>query len=315
MSKRLFTYIILAAAAVTASCTKNTVDLPYGGAISFAPVAEKSTKAIIEGTTYPTAESFAVSAYHGGSDAYFEDLVASYNSSITLWETSTAEYWPLAGSLTFNAYSPSSASGVSITSAGVTATGYTVQNAAQMTTDLCYGSYTVADCASHPESVPLQFSHALTQVVFRVKAASYYENTSLSMTSLSMDGICSIGDFNGSAWENQNTEFNYDLHGISTVLTYDGTTPVTTDVCSYLFVPQTLGPNAAINVGYSVDFGGGRILNNPPVKVALGGTITEWVPGKKYIYTLNIGLDNVITISASTVGWSDQGYNIIVEES
>ena len=261
MSKRLFTYIILAAAAVTASCTKNTVDLPYGGAISFAPVAEKSTKASIEGTTYPTAESFAVSAYHGGSDAYFEDLVASYNSSITLWETSTAEYWPLAGSLTFNAYSPSSASGVSITSAGVTATGYTVQNAAQMTTDLCYGSYTVADCASHPESVPLQFSHALTQVVFRVKAASYYENTSLSMTSLSMDGICSIGDFNGSAWENQNTEFNYDLHGISTVLTYDGTTPVTTDVCSYLFVPQTLGPNAAINVGYSVDFGGGRILN------------------------------------------------------
>ena len=135
------------------------------------------------------------------------------------------------------------------------------------------------------------------------------------MTSLSMDGICSVGDFTGSAWENQNTEFNYALHGISTVLTYDGTTPVTTDVCSYLFVPQTLGPNAAINVGYSVDFGGGRILNNPPVKVALGGTITEWEPGKKYIYTLNIGLDNVITISASTVGWSDQGYNIIVEES
>ena len=315
MSKRLLTYIILAAAAVTASCTKNTVDLPYGGAISFAPVAEKSTKAIIEGTTYPTTESFAVSAYHGGSDAYFEDLVASYNSSITLWETSTAEYWPLAGSLTFNAYSPSSASGVTITSAGVTATGYTVQNAAQMTTDLCYGSYTVADCASHPESVPLQFSHALAQVVFRVKAASYYENTSLSMTSLSMDGICSVGDFTGSAWENQNTEFNYAFHGISTALTYDGTTPVTTDVCSYLFVPQTLGPNASINVGYSVDFGGGRTLNNSPVKVALGGTITEWVPGKKYIYTLNIGLDNVITISASTVGWSDQGYNIIVEES
>ena len=315
MSKRLLTYIILAAAAVTASCTKNTVDLPYGGAISFAPVAEKSTKAIIEGTTYPTTESFAVSAYHGGSDAYFEDLVASYNSSITLWETSTAEYWPLAGSLTFNAYSPSSASGVTITSAGVTATDYTIQTPAQMTTDLCYGSYTVADCASHPESVPLQFSHALAQVVFRVKAASYYENTSLSMTSLSKDGICSVGDFTGSAWENQNTEFNYALHGISTALTYDGTTPVTTDVCSYLFVPQTLGPNASINVGYSVDFGGGRTLNNSPVKVALGGTITEWVPGKKYIYTLNIGLDNVITISASTVGWSDQGYNIIVEES
>lgn len=308
------TALILTAAAVLlfAGCTKNAVELP---SIAFAPVAEKATKAIIQGATYPTTESFTVSAYHEGTSAYFENLSASYNNTLTLWETATAEYWPLAGSLTFNAYSPSSASGVTITSDGVTATDYTVQTAAQMTTDLCYGSYTVPDCASHPESVPLQFSHALAQVVFRVKAASYYENTSLSMTSLSMDGICSVGDFTGSAWENQNTEFNYALHGISTVLTYDGTTPVTTDVCSYLFVPQTLGPNAAINVGYSVDLGGGRILNNPPVKVALGGTITEWVPGKKYIYTLNIGLDNVITISASTVGWSDQGYNIIVEES
>ena len=307
---------ILLIAAMAAGCTKNSIDRPEDRSICFAPVAEKATKAIIQGATYPTTEAFTVSAYHEGTSAYFENLSASYNSTLTLWETATAEYWPLAGSLTFNAYSPSSASDVTITSDGVTATGYTVQTATQMTTDLCYGSYTVADCASHPESVPLQFSHALTQVVFRVKAASYYENTSLSMTSLSMSGICSVGDFTGSAWENQNTEFNYDLHGISTVLTYDGTTPVTTDVCSYLFVPQTLGPNAAINVGYSVDFGGGRTLNNPPVTVSItGGTITEWVPGKKYIYTLNIGLDNVITISASTVGWSDQGYNIIVEES
>lgn len=309
------TALILAAAAVllSAGCTKNAVDFP---SIAFAPVAEKATKAIIEGATYPTTESFTVSAYYEGTSAYFENLNASYNSTLSLWETSTAEYWPLQGSLTFNAYSPSSASGVTLTASGITAANYTVQTAAQMTTDLCYGSYTVPDCSSHPESVPLQFSHLLAQVVFKVKAAAYYENTSLSMTSLSMGGIFSVGDFAEGAWDNQNTEFTYGLRSLPIALTYDGTTPTTTDVCSYLFIPQEFGPNAALKVGYSIDFGGGRTLENPPVTVSLtGGTITKWEPGKKYIYTLNIGLDNVITISASAVGWSDQGYNIIVEES
>ena len=319
MSKRLFTYIILAAAAVTASCTKNTVDLPYGGAISFAPVAEKSTKAIIEGTTYPTTESFAVSAYHGGSDAYFEDLVASYNSSITLWETSTAEYWPLAGSLTFNAYSPSSASGVTITSAGVTATDYTIQTSAQMTTDLCYASATVADCANHPESVPLVFSHALSQVVFRVKAASYYANTTLTLNSLSIAGIYSVGDFTGSAWENQDTEYTYNLSSTPTNLTYDGNTPVVTDVCSFLFIPQEFGANAALRVGYGIKqtiSGTDYTLTNQPVSIPLfGSSLAAWEMGKKYIYTINIGMDNVITFTASTVGWQDENDNIIVEEN
>lgn len=311
------TALILAAAAVllSAGCTKNAVDFP---SIAFAPVAEKATKAIIEGATYPTTESFTVSAYYEGTSAYFENLNASYNSTLSLWETSTAEYWPLQGSLTFNAYSPSSASGVTLTASGITAANYTVQTAAQMTTDLCYGSYTVPDCSSHPESVPLQFSHALAQVVFKVKAAAYYENTSLSMTSLSMGGIFSVGDFAEGAWDNQNTEFTYGLRSLPIALTYDGTTPVTTNVCSYLFLPQELGPNASISVGYSISqsvSGTDYTLDNSPVTIPLGGTISKWESGKKYIYTLNIGLNNLITISASSVGWSDENFNIIVEES
>lgn len=318
MSKRILTYIFLVAAAVTASCTKNVIDLPSGGSISFAPVAEKSTKAIIEGTSYPTTESFVVSAYHEGSDAYFEDLEASYNNSIALWETSTAEYWPLAGSLDFIAYSPSSASGVTIDSDGVSASDYTIQTSAQMTTDLCYASATVADCSNHPESVPLVFNHALSQVVFRVKAADYYENTTLTMTSLSIGGIYSVGDFSEGAWENQDTEYSYTLSSTSTALTYSGTTPVAADVCSYLFIPQEFGLNAALRVGYSITqnvSGNNYTLTNPPVSIPLGSSLAAWEPGKKYIYTINIGMNNVITFTASTVGWQDENDNIIVEEN
>ena len=119
---------------------------------------------------------------------------------------------------------------------------------------------------------------------------------------------------------NQNTEYSYTLASTPTVLTYDGeNNPETTDVCSYLFLPQELGANAAINVGYSISqvvSGTNYSLVNPPVPISLGGgTVTRWEPGKKYIYTLSIGLSNVITISASAVGWSDENFEIIVEDN
>ena len=316
-------YTLIIGAALASACSLVEVDKP-DNTISFAPVASKATKAIISGTTYPTSESFVVSAYLNGTDAYFEDVTASYSSSLALWETTVSQYWPLTGSLSFIAYSPSSASGVSIDATnGVTATGYTIQNTEQMSTDFCYASASVADCASHPDAVSMTFSHALSQVVFRVKAAGYYSNSSrtvnLALRSLSMQGIMSVGDFAEGAWENQGTEYEYTLSNTPITLTYDAQDrPETIDVCSYLFLPQELGPYAAISVGYNVvqtisntDY----TLQNAPILIPLGGTINEWQPGKKYIYTLNIGMNNVITFTVSAVGWQDESNNIIVEEN
>ena len=319
---RLSTRILcLLGLALVSACSKSEVDKPVGS-ISFAPVAAKATKAIIAGTTYPVDESFVVSAYRSAGEAYFEDLTAAYSSSMSLWETTDAQFWPLGGSLDFIAYSPASA-GLTIASGGVSAEDYTITTAAQMTTDLCYASASVADCANHPDSVPLTFSHALSQVVFRVKAAGYYSTASstvtLSMTSLALNGIYSVGDLNQGTWENLGSEHNYTLSGTPTELTYNGSNqPETVDVCAYLFLPQELGPNAAISVGYNIVqrvSGTDYTLENTPVTIPLGSSLTQWEPGKKYIYTLNIGMNNVITFTASTVGWQDDGDNIIVEEN
>lgn len=326
---RLSTRILcLMGLALVSACSKSEADKP-DNSISFSPVAARATKGIISGTTYPEGETFVVSAYHEGTNAYFEDLTASYSltqNGIKLWATSQNQYWPLSGSLDFYAYSPSSASsyGVDIDATnGVTATDYTVQDNTQMTTDLCYASATVADCENHPDSVPLTFSHALSQVVFRVKAAGYYSTASstvtLSMTSLALKGIYSVGDLNQGTWENLGSEHNYTLSGTPIELTYNGSNqPETVDVCAYLFLPQELGPNAAISVGYNIVqrvSGTDYTLENTPVTIPLGSSLTQWEPGKKYIYTLNIGMNNVITFTASTVGWQDDGDNIIVEEN
>lgn len=323
MKERLVKYVIAAVAVLAASACTKTELREERRAISYAPVASKPTKAIIEGTTYPTSESFVVSAYHNGTAAYFENESAGYSSTLNLWETSETEYWPLGGSLTFIAYSPATASGLSIGATGVTATDYTIQTSEQMQTDICYASATVADCANHPASVPLVFSHALSQVVFRVKAAENYSTASndvaLALTSLGLSGINSVGDFANGTWSNQETPYPYTIKSNSdspTVLTYDpvANTPETIVLGSYLFLPQTLPATARLNVGYRIAQTMGY-LDNPPVSIPLGSTIAAWEPGKKYIYTLNIGMNDVITFTVSTMGWQDANDNIIVEEN
>lgn len=321
MKERLVKYVIAAVAVLAASACTKTELREERRAISYAPVAAKPTKAIIEGTTYPTSENFVVSAYHNGTAAYFENLTAGYSSTLGYWETSTAEYWPLGGSLTFNAYSPASASGLSIGTNGVTATDYTIQTSTQMTTDICYASATVADCANHPAYVPLVFSHALSQVVFRVKAADYYTTASndvaLALTSLGLSGINSVGDFANGTWSNQETPYPYTIKSDSdspTVLTYDpvANTPETIVLGSYLFLPQTLSASARLNVGYRITQTALGNLDNPPVSIPLGATIAAWEPGKKYIYTINIGID-AINFTATAASWSEQSGGVVVE--
>ncbi|MBQ7640715.1 MAG: fimbrillin family protein [Bacteroidales bacterium] len=315
---------VVAAAFLLSACTISEIT---SSKISFAPVASKATRAIITGTVYPETEHFVVSAFHDGAAPYFERLEASYNSTIALWATSTDQYWPLGGSLTFKAYSPASATGLSIDQTnGVTATDYTVQSTTEMTTDLCYATATVADCSTHPESVPLTFSHALSQVVFRVKAADYYNNANstvnLSLKGLSLNNIYTVGDFADGTWSNQESlhDFTF-LSNASLALTYNAQNEPDIDtVCTYLFLPQTLSSAVDATASLTVSYSIAQTLNsatftfeNAPVTIPLRGTITQWEPGKKYIYTLSIGLNDNITFTATTDVWTAAEAGVTVE--
>ena len=313
MRNKLVMTAVLGAALVT-SCVKMSTDDTHR-AISFVPVAEKATKAILTGTTYPTSESFKVSAYRSGQ-AYFENQTATYNSTLDLWATGTDQYWPLSGALTFYAFSPASA-GLGLSASGAYATRYSINTAEQMVTDLLYASVTVDDCANHPASVPLTFSHALSQIVFRVKAAAYYPDISFTFNSLSISGIYSEGDFYAGSWSSQSSARQYTISSSTTALTYDAEdAPETIEIGSYLFIPQDLSAVSALNVGYTI----AQTVNettytveNPPAPVNLRGTITQWEPGKKYIYTINIGINNVITFTASAADWNEANGAFVVE--
>jgi hypothetical protein len=284
--------------------------------ISFAPVTSKATKAIIEGSTYPADVPFVVSAFYNGTTTYFQNLTAT--KAVMGWETSPSEYWPLQGSLVFQAYSPASA-GLSLSRDGAFISGYTLVSPEQMTTDLCCATTVVDDCNLHPDVVPLVFSHKLSQVVVRVKAEADYStptNTvSLVLTSLSFNGVRSVGDLVDGTWVNQRSKHSYPLMNEVLPLTYDPEGGYQ-DICRYVFLPQSLANDATLSVGCRIVqnvSGTEYSLDNPPVSIPLNHTLMEWEPGKKYIYSLSVGMNNLITFTATTTDWADDGGGLVVE--
>ena len=87
--RKKYLYLYIASAALLAcSCVKTDNGLP-DNSIVFSPVASKATRAIISGASYPTTESFVVSAFYNGSYSYFEDLAVSYSSAQSKWTGET----------------------------------------------------------------------------------------------------------------------------------------------------------------------------------------------------------------------------------
>lgn len=319
--------LIVIAALAMVSCMKETI--VTRDAITFAPVASKPTKAIIEGTDYPVDVPFAVSAFYNGSAPYFRNITATKASAY--WETTTPEYWPLDGSLTFYAYSPASSTGATASAAtGVAFSNYTVDHE----TDLCIASYTESNCAQRASStVPLQFSHALSQIVVKIKQKQNYNaeiNNKSNIVSITVNEL-SLKDMYVNAafrqlptptWsitqQSETGEYEFSLGNSGY---YDLTAGAAAQQVGLLLtIPQSL-EGVCLHTVYTVTQ---TVTDNTtsetnvftvttPVDIPLSQNLSSWACGKKYIYTLSYGLEP-IEIQASTVEWVADGGEIIVEE-
>lgn len=113
--------VIVLGLASLAACTKSSVSYEQTDQISFAPIASvNKTKAAIDGTTFPTANSMGVYAYYKSGvaatsdntqfsdpDTYLSNAKFSNKTASALWAGDpNPYYWPKTGSLIFAAYSP-----------------------------------------------------------------------------------------------------------------------------------------------------------------------------------------------------------------
>lgn len=201
-------YLFAAAAVALASCSSDdtiaenssSVGSNQQKEISLFAVAQPSTRAAIDGTTFPEI-SMKVTAYDAGNSRVFFDATTFSKSSST-WKG--GKYWPLAPT-TINFLAIANANADNET--GVT---WGTNKADQVTIvmsdnstaqrDLVYacgtGSVTQStNDLTFPGNVPMTFYHAQAWVKFTVKANSSTEASAITVNSITLNSVSCAGTY------------------------------------------------------------------------------------------------------------------------
>ena len=266
---------------------------------------------------------------------YMDDVETAYNAGGQYWDSESvsggqAYYWPKKGSLTFAAYSPSGAADdckVTWGAAGFTFTNFTVQSEPAKHYDLLFSeraynkTQSEASSTTYKGGVDITFKHALSSVVFKTKLGDTYEGHTITLKNITLKNTFTTGNFNqglgdangavttAAAWSGQKTE------NTAGYVAFNGTEVITSTTAAepagatrLIVLPQALAHdranNVTIDVTYSIHNGTTEIDQTATIDISDGYNLTEFEIGKRYIFTLIIGLDK-ITFSPAVDKWVD----------
>ena len=350
-----FFFIAAIASAALVSCTKNEVTpIAQDQEITFAaPVVGAQTKgAALTGTTFPEARDFKVYAEWFAGDytadsgsAYIDGEVCTLKYGKDYWNPSKAYYWPTgsnAGSLTFIAYSPSTAPGSYsyVNGNGIVFTDYEVTTTVADQVDLLFSDkaynkvYSATDedhNANHKyNGVDLCFRHALCDINFFAKTKEDYSaSTTITIKKIQMVNVAAKGTFDqGLAdadgavtnMDNQLWTASTDAADYKAYTVYEHATGETLDNVNakplatggdLMLIPQTMGNITAegtikVIVSYDIHSAGTTIPTTQSIYLNTTGVgyPTQWLSGKRYNYTIIVGL-NEIYFDPAVTDWVD----------
>ena len=296
------------------------------------------------GTGYDKGEHFSVYALYfangtytgfGDGTMYMKNVETAYEETDNYWDSENAGgqayYWPNKGSLTFAAYSPSGAADdctVAWGATGFTFTDFTVQNNPAAHYDLLFSERAYNKTQSETSSttykggVDITFKHALSSVVFKTKLGDTYEGHTITLKNITLKNTVTKGNFNqglvdennavtttAAAWSGQNTENTAGYVAFNGSEEITSTTAAEPEGATRLIVlPQDLAHgtnNVTIDVTYSIHNGTNEIDQTATINITDPGyNLTKFEIGKRYIFTLIIGLDK-ITFSPEVDPWED----------
>ena len=324
-------YLLLASVAALAftSCSDQSTEFvgaPEAREISFSPVAKPTTRAAVDGTTFPTSASIEVAAYDATAEAnYFAPATFSNVTSTATWTGS--KYWPFtpatinflayseltAGSATWNATNP--ASEVTLTMGD----NKTAQN------DLMYacGTGTVSQSTNtltFPGNISMAFKHAQAWVKFTVKAGDATSASAITVNSITLNSVSCQGTYTV-------THANWD----KTKAQRDAAAPAGTldgSVSGVWSAYDTYAANvpAVKNAGYSAlstsaqDFASLMVVPNQgiasfTINYSLGGNTynytytpasTALAQATKYIYDITLTVHEIV-IAPTVEDWTNGG--------
>ena len=318
--------IIALGAIALVACTKTSVSYEQTGEIGFAPVVRKnSTKAAVEGTAFPE-QNIKVFGYYDNSmpvgSSYASGKFAveylpgvEFAKNGATWAGATTPYyWPKTGSMLFAGYSPVDFAGVTFTLAS---NKFSVAECPQpefsATKDLLYARYTTSVLGG---TAPMTFSHALSWVTIKAKAAAADQ---IKITNIKFVGLAAKAFSAGlPEWTVSGTKEQLNVFAPTSAFAVPTveTLVESNENCGLVF-PQTLADAAEIVVSYEMNNGAGQWFAQAPFVKKLNSlksgvdTINKWEAGKHYTYIINFsrieggsGISNEITIKPSITDWT-----------
>ena len=259
---------------------------------------------------------------------YMDEVEVAYNSTTGSWDSQSVDggkpyVWPFDGKLTFAAFSPASVSGIaSYGSEGLALDDFFVPASISGQYDLMYSqrSYNRVDNTnlhdpSTYQGVDLVFRHALSSIKFQVKSSNNYQEagTQVKVMGVNILDTYSKGDFNENVSDGQSyaadPEWTPDS-GVKSSYTYwnsDEGQLLTTAVRGLesegkvvpnaILLPQILKDadhEVKIHVVYSIRHDGEPDYVRQEAELSLStSTVDEWEMGKRYIYTITVGVDKI----------------------
>lgn len=302
------------------------------------PVVSSVTRALIDGTEYPTDVPFSVYAQYKNANTgenllYMENVTTQYVTSTPgtnqeSWVPVGNYYWPKQGTLSFAAYSPTAASTVFNTVSWADDSGFTFDNFNAATNqansyDLMYSDY-VADQEQGDEAdytkyygIQLTFRHALSALVFRAKAADEYDGAEIKVKTIEVLEAYNQGDLTTNNADNTAGWSDFQNPTTMAVANIAGAALDHTDFAQQgdvlLMVPQAFDHNGGVQVKitYTIDTESNATMTQTHTvdlsKLTENGTVTahaDWKMGKRYIYDITIGLDRIY-FAPTVTDWED----------
>ena len=284
---------------------------------------------------------------------YFEDLEVDNPNNATAtvgtWKNATNKYyWPKNGSLTFSAYAPYSdktKAAASVDANGIHFKDYVVDhetNSKQedlLFSERVYNKKAVDNNTTYPYAgVALDFKHALSSIVFKVKAQADYSTTQLKVTKIELLNIVNKGSFNqgledkdGDLTDGPGTQlwtlatadankviYSVDLPTGGIILdetnvkyTHNGTTSATAPaagkrVTDLILLPQELD-DCQLRVTFELlneQMDQSKPLTQVLVKNLKTATVGKWLRGSRYTYTISVALDEIY-FEPTVTDWVD----------
>lgn len=316
--KKFFALAAIVAVALTSCVTTTEIPDP-AGEISFEAYNFKAQSRAhygpIEDSVYPENEHF-------GAYAFFTDAPHSaYMSNVDIskvgnvWKNAThTYYWPKGGTLKFWCYSPYGTDHTVTHDKGFAFSGYTTTANLAEQVDLM-ATEVIAE--ARPAAVAAVFHHLLSQVCFQVVTAVTDDVATVTLEELTLTNVLPTGDYatadgtytNGTWSSVRGTALTFDyLPDTDDKQVVNGTETAVKEAA--IVIPQTLAKAEVVNnikVSYKVSI---KYAETEATDVVNGtyelkDATTAWEKGKKYIYTITIGVgSDEITFAPEVAPWT-----------